>query len=110
MQKDIKVTKKSYIYNFLKYIFDINSNEILTINKNNMTYFSHKFRELLYYKWEHLPNKNKTNYIRHVLYHYYPFECLEIYEKSLNLNVGYYIIKNKEKISYESINNLMSKH
>ena len=76
---------------------------------NNITNFSHKFKTLLYYKWDHLPNKNKTNYIRHILYHYYSSECLKIYENSLNLNVGYYIINNKDIISYESIHSLISK-
>lgn len=108
-KKEIILTKKNPLYNLYKKILNIKNNKVIKIYKNNKTDFSLKFQDLLYYKWEDLPNKNKTNYIRHILYHYYPEECLYIYEKSLNLNIKYYIENNREKISYEFITDLMSK-
>jgi hypothetical protein len=108
-KKEIILTKKNTLYNLYKKILNIKNNKVIKIYKNNKTDFSLKFKDLLYYKWEDLPNKNKTNYIRHILYHYYPEECLYIYEKSLNLNIKYYIDNNREKISYEFITDLMSK-
>lgn len=109
LKKEIILTKKNTLYNLYKKILNIKNNKVIKIYKNNKTDFSLKFKDLLYYKWEDLPNKNKTNYIRHILYHYYPEECLYIYEKSLNLNIKYYIDNNREKISYEFITDLMSK-
>jgi hypothetical protein len=83
--------------------------EDIKLSKRYKTMFSLSFKEFIYYKWDDLPNKNKTNYIRHILFHFYPKECLDIYENALNLNIGYYIDKNKEKISYEIANDLISK-
>jgi hypothetical protein len=53
-------------------------------------------------------NRNITNYLRHIIYHYYNEEWLNIYDQSLNLNIKYYFDNNKNK-SYELISELMSK-
>ena len=110
LKEEILITKRNPFYPFIKHIFNINDSKIIKICKNNKTYFSNKFKELLNYKWEILPNKNKTNYIRHIIYHYYPKECLILYEQSLNLNIRHYIEKNRQKMTYEKINILLSKN
>ena len=109
LKKEIIITKKNPAYELMKYIFNINNNEMIKINKNNKTYFSARFKKILYYNWEFLPNRNKSNYIRHILYHLYPRKCLHIYERSLNLNIKYYIFYNKKKLSFQLISDLMSK-
>lgn len=108
IQKEIFITKKNNIFGFLENIFETKNNSILKISKRNITYFSTKFKELLYYKWEYLPNKNNTNYIRHILYHYYPNDCLNVFENSLNINIRYFINNNKDNYSYDLINDLIS--
>jgi len=108
IQKEIFITKKNYIFGFLEHIFETKNNSILKISKRNITFFSTKFKELLYYKWEYLPNKNNTNYIRHILYYYYPNDCLNIFENSLNINIRYFINNNKDNYSYDLINDLIS--
>ena len=105
LKKEIIITKKNPIYE----LFKVYNNEIIKINPKNKNYISLSFKYLIYNKWENLPNKNKTNYIRHILYHYYPEKCLYLYEKSLNKNIMYYIHNNREKISNEFIIDLMSK-
>ena len=110
IKNEIVLTKKNHIYTLLKYIFNIKNNEIIKLNKNNITIFSNNFDALLNYHWEDLPNKNKTNYIRHILYNYYPKNALIIYERSLNLNIQYFIDKNRKIMTYELIKDLMSKN
>lgn len=110
LQKEINITKKNIIYYLLKNLFNINNTDVIKIKRENKKLFSSKFNELINYKWEDLPNRNQTNYIRHILYHFYPEECLQIYEKSLNKNIKYYIDNNKNKISLELINDLMGKN
>ena len=108
LKKEILITKKNPIYELLSRMIHSKNNEIIKINKNLKNFFFHRFKDLLYYKWEILPNKNQTNYLRHILYHYYNEDCLNIYEKSLNLNIKYFF-DNYDKKSYEIITDLMSK-
>ena len=108
IKNEITLTKKNPIYDLYKNIFYIN-NDIIKIQKNNIKRFSFKLQKILYYKWETIPNKNQTNYLRHILYHYYPRFCLYIYEKSLNLNINNYITKSNKKLSLDKITDLMSK-
>ena len=96
LKKEIIITKKNPIYGIFNKLFNNKNNEVIKINKNQLNIFSNKFNELLYYKWEILPNKNKTNYLRHIIYHYYNEECLKIFDKSLNLNIKYYIDNNNK--------------
>jgi hypothetical protein len=110
LKKEIFVTKNNPIFGFFINIFNWKGNHIIKFSKDNKTYIASKFRDLLYYKWESLPNKNETNYIRHILYNYYPENCLSIYEESLNLNIENYIVNNNVKLSYDSVNDLISKN
>ena len=103
-------TKKNPIYDIKDKIFYINyKSDVITLKKKDMRYFTFKFKYLLEYQWEILPNRNQTNYIRHILYHYYPKRCLKTYEKSLNLNIKNYIGNNQNKLSYDTVTDLMSK-
>ncbi len=110
LKKEITIRRKNPIYNFLKNILDYKGNESIKISKNNQTLFSLKINESLFYQWEYLPDKNRTNYIRHILYHFYLESCLDIFEKALNLNINYYLVYYREKLTYESINDLISKY
>ena len=107
LKKEIIITKKNAIYILCKKFFNFNKKR-LKINKNHLTNFSVIFKSFIFYKWETFPNRNKTNYLRHILYHYYSDECLNIYELSLNINIKYYFDKKEEK-SYELLSDLMSK-
>ena len=109
LRKKIILTKKNSIYKLYNHLLNFNNKRIIEIKKEQILNFSLKFKDLLYYKWELLPNKNITNYIRHILYHYYSEECLHIYDKSLNLNFKYFINDNKKQQSNEFISDLMSK-
>lgn len=109
LRKKIILTKKNSIYKLYNHLLNFNNKRIIEIKKEQILNFSLKFKDLLYYKWELLPNKNITNYIRHILYHYYSEECLDIYDKSLNLNFKYFINDNKKQQSNEFISDLMSK-
>ena len=82
--------------------YPLNKNEI---NFNNTTIF----KDLLYYKWEIIPNNNLIKNLRYVINQYYNEYCLEIFDKSLNLNFNYYINNNRNKLSLENIKDLMSK-
>lgn len=109
LKNEIKITKRNPIYEFCKYLFYNNSNEVIKVHKTNYDNFTSKFDYLLNYIWETFPNKNSTNYIRHILYHFYPEECLNIYDSSLNMNIRHLIHNNIEKLSYTFISDLMSK-
>lgn len=109
LKREIILTKKNKIYNILKQIFIQNGKGIIEIKKNQALFLYNKFNYLINFKWENIPHKNKTNFIRHILYHYYPVECLDIFEYSLNLNIRYYIDHNRVKMTNEIIHNLMSK-
>lgn len=109
IKNEITLTKKNPIYDLYRNIFYINNKDTIKIQKNNIQRFSFKLQNILYYNWETIPNKNQTNYLRHILYHYYPRTCLYIYEKSLNLNINNYLKKNNKKLSSDKITDLMSK-
>ena len=110
LKKEVHISKHIYIHNFLKQVFDHNNNEKIIISNNSVIDISNYCRKILYYNWEFLPSKNKTNYIRHILYHYYPDDCLDAYEESLNMNIKNYFEQNKENVDYNQIKDLMSKN
>ncbi len=110
LKKEVNITKHKYIHNFLMKVFDKNNNETITISNNSVIDISKYCREIFYYNWEFLPSKNKTNYIRHILYHYYPDCCLNAYEESLNMNIRNYFEQKKENLDYNQIKDFMSKN
>lgn len=82
----------------------------LYIDKTDYDYFANNFNKLIYYKWEFFPNKILINNLRYIINNYYNENCLEIFDKALNLNFKVYIQKNKRNFSFKVIYNLMSKY
>jgi hypothetical protein len=83
-------------------------NKIIKLNENDIVFLKEKLKDLLYYKWEIIPNKNLLNCIRYIINNYYNEYCLEIFDKSLNLNFKNYIKKKRNKLSLKDIHELMS--
>lgn len=105
-----KINNKD-IFNLFKKIF-INKkikNKIIKIYENDFHYFNKNFNHFLNYKWEFIPKKIILNNLRYIINNFYNESCLEIFDKSLNLNFKYFIKKEKNKLSSNDINNLFSK-
>ena len=83
--------------------------KIIKLNENDFQYFTEQFNDFLNYKWELIPKKTILNNIRSIINSYYNESCLEIFDKSLNLNFKYFIQNKRKKFSLENINDLMSK-
>ena len=66
LKREIILTKKNKIYNILKQIFIQNGKGIIEIKKNQALFLYNKFNYLINFKWEYIPHKNKTNFIRHI--------------------------------------------
>ena len=113
INKKIIIEKKNNeeVFEILKNIFHIEKlkKDILYIRKNNIDYIIQNFKELIYYKWEYLPNTNLINSLRYIISNYYNENCLELFDKALNLNFEDYINKNKSNFTSKDINKLMSK-
>ena len=105
-----KINNKE-IYKLLKNIFNnkIIKNKIIKFDKNDFNIFNKKIYDLIYYKWEIIPDHNITDNIRSIINNYYNESCLDIFDKSLNLNFKYFIKNNKNELSIEDIENLLSK-
>ena len=110
LKVEIHIANNLYIKNFFRHIFNKKNNEVIMINNNTIADFSDNCRRILNYKWEYLPSRNKTNYIRHILYHYYTEDCLKAYEDSLNMNIKNYIELKKDNLNYNEIKDLISKN
>lgn len=105
-----KINNKD-IFNLFKKIF-INKkikNKIVKICENDFHYFNENFYHFLRYKWELIPKKIILNNLRFIINNFYNESCLEIFDKSLNLNFKFFIKKEKNKLSSNDINNLFSK-
>ena len=102
---------KYEIYKLLKKTFKNKKikNKIIKFNENDFQYFIEILNDLVYYKWELIPSKLILNNIRYILNNYYNEECLIIFDKSLNLNYKHYFKEKKNVLSFEDINNLLSK-
>lgn len=109
LQKNLMISRTNPHFKLVQQILNINDTKSIKLNKNSQNLIYVNLKELLYYKWEKIPNKNITNYIRHILYHYYPDNCTEILDKSLNFNIKHIINKYNANMTYELINDLMSK-
>ena len=108
LDNEILITKENPIFDVYNQIYNYNNN-IITINKNSIKLFAQMINNFLYYKWEFLPAKNITNYIRHILFHYYPETCINIFDNSLNFNIKNYINSKRKTLSIHLIFDLMSK-
>ena len=105
-----KINNKD-INNLFKIIFKDKKikDKVIKLNENDFQYFTEQFNDLLNYKWELIPKKKILNNIRSIINNYYNESCLEIFDKSLNLNFKYFIQNKRKKFSLENINDLMSK-
>ena len=110
LKTEVYITKNLDIHEFFKRMFELNNNENIIINKNSVFYLSKKCRQIFFYNWEYLPSRNKTNYIRHILYHHYNVDCLKAYEDSLNLNIKNYIELKRDNLEHNQIQDLLSKN
>lgn len=84
--------------------FKKNNNKI---KENN--YYLKDFDDLLFYKWDKIPEINLINNVRSIINNYYSELDLTIFDKSLNLNLKYFIKANYKKLSIKDIKSLMSK-
>lgn len=109
LRQDLIIRERYPIYNLYNQIFSYNNNRIIKINNRTKNYFASKFIHLLYFKWEIIPDKNITNYIRHIIYHYYPNKCSNLFDNILNFNIQNLINKESTNISYELLKDLISK-
>jgi len=106
----IKVKNRNKIINkLIRTIIPINKFKYKNIKKNNYKYYQIEFNDLLYYKWDKIPKINLINNVRSIINNYYSELYLTIFDKSLNLNLKYYIKDNYKKLSSKDIKNLLSK-
>ncbi len=113
LQNNLIIFKKrnKIIYELFKSFINnrqINNN-IIKIDKNCFDYLKKNFNNIINFKWELIPKLDIINNVRHIIHNYYNEFCLDIFDKSLNLNLNYYINKNKYKLSFNEILELMSK-
>lgn len=105
-----KINNKE-IYNLFKNI-SINKKikkKNIIINSKDFHYFNENLNYFLNYKWELIPKQNILNNLRYIINNFYNGSCLEIFDKSLNLNFKYFIESEKKVLSSNDINNLFSK-
>lgn len=108
----IKVKNRNKIINeLIKIIIPINRfrKNYKDIKKNSKSYYQKEFSDLLYYKWNKIPEINLINNVRSIINNYYSELYLTIFDKSLNLNLKYFIKYNYKKLSKKDIKNLLSK-
>ena len=99
------------IYKLLKNMFNNKTikNKIIKFDQNDFNIFNKKINDLIYYKWEKIPDHNITDNIRSIINNYYNESCLDTFDKSLNLNFKYFIQNKKNELSNEDIEKLLSK-
>ena len=97
-------------YNKLNFIFNIKKiKKVLRINIKDINYLIEQFNNKIYYIWEIFPSLDLLKKIRYIINNYYNEFILEIFDNSLNLNMGNYIKKNKNDLNSDKIYYLMSK-
>lgn len=97
-------------YKLFKHIFkNKHMKRSIIINKEDFHFIIEEFKDLLSYNWKLIPNNNISQTIRYIINNFYNETFLDIFDKSLNLNIKYYIKKKKGEISNEQIKELMCK-
>jgi hypothetical protein len=66
-------------------------------------------KELLYYEWEYIPKQFILNNFRHIINNYYNETNSESFQNTLNIYYKSYINNKKDEMSFEEINDLLSK-
>lgn len=99
------------IYKLFRIIFKDKKiqNKIIEINEYDIINIIEKFIDLLYYKWEFIPNKKILIIIRYIINNFFNESCLAIFDKSLNFNFKNFIQNKINIFSLEEISELMSK-
>ena len=110
LKKEIHLKKNNCFHNYLNEIFNLDNNRTITIRNNSIIDISKNCWKIFHYNWEHLPSKNITNYVRHILFNYYTEDCLHAYEESLNINVKNYFHQTKVNLDNKIIKDLLSKN
>ena len=85
------------------------NNTFIKLNEKYFNYLTLNLKDLLYYKWDLIPEFNLIQIVRYIINNYYNEFNLEIFDKSLNLNFKHFINNNYNNLSIIDINNLMSK-
>ena len=103
--------KNKEIYELFKNILSIKiiKNIKLIIQEKDFNNFQNKCDVLLNNKWDFIPEFDLINIVRYIINNYYDENCLKIFDKSLNLNLNYFIKNNYNKLSLNYLNKLMSK-
>lgn len=89
--KGIKISKNLYI----TYLSDL-------------IYFIDNFKAF-FFEWEIIPDNYLTNSLRYIINNYYNETILNIFDKSLHLNLKRYIKIKRNNLSFNELNSLMSK-
>jgi hypothetical protein len=98
------------IYKFFKKIFKKRiKHKIIKLDYNDLYLFNISMNELLYYEWEYIPKQFILNNFRYIINNYYNETNLDSFQNSLNMNYKLYINNKIKEITYEEINNLLSK-
>ena len=66
-------------------------------------------KELLYYEWELIPKTFMLDNLRYIINNFYNETNSVIFQESLNINYKLFIQNNMNKMTYEELNNLLSK-
>lgn len=103
--------KNKDIYNYFKIFTNIKikKNNIIILTNSDYQYFNGKFCQLFNFKWEFIPKNFILNHLRYIINHYYNSNCLNTFDKALNLNFDYYLRDKKFLLSSIKINDLFSK-
>ena len=91
----VKIRNK-IIHELIRTIIPINGfrKNYKDIKKTNKNYYLIDFSDLLYYKWNKIPDINLINNVRFIINNYYSELYLTIFDKALNLNLKYFIKSN----------------
>jgi hypothetical protein len=98
------------IYKFFKKILNKQiKNKIIKLDYNDIHSFNIRIKELIYYKWELIPKQLILDSLNYIINNYYNETNLFIFRASLNMNYRLYIQNKMNELSYEEIQNLLSK-
>jgi len=108
-----KITNKEIYKIFRKNIFSYKKiySKIIIINSKEYFNLFKNIKKIIYYQWEIIPKKQIINNARHIINTYYYNEyILEIFDKALNLNLKNFINDNLYNLTFNDIEELMSKN
>ena len=105
-----KINNKG-IYNLFKKIFNKKIiSKVIKFDYSDLYIFNKKMKKVLYYEWELIPKKYMLDSLRFIINnYYYNEENLDLFQESLNLNYKSYILNKKNEMTYDEINNFLSK-